>query len=390
MAKNFSKSGITTGNTVKAGHVTQSIDAFTGVEAYDLTLSGSLFLTGSFIISGSGTLLTSGDTGSFITNSQTGSFIINSQTGSFITNSQTSSMTVLSSSFATTSSFISSTYISSSAAASGFGSGGGGSTIDTGSLGSTTITGSLTVSGSNTFTNIGPFSQTGTSTFSGSIQTLDQAFHLSASNLLIANGFISQSGTNTFAGIGKNIFGANIDLDVVRAYQIGGQSIAQWAGSGAIKIAETHAYPIQIGRSSLSQIELKGAVTASSTFSSSAGFIASTFTGDGAALTNLQRPISNSVSTNFTASNLNSGFYFRAGGNVTCSIQSGSLITCTPGNEYEIFQTSSAGYVLFLTGSGVTLNSKSNKIKLAGQFSAATLKKISSDPDIWDLIGDLG
>jgi len=106
--------------------------------------------TGSFVInSQTGSFLTGNDTGSFVTNSQTGSFVINSQTGSFITNSQTSSMTVLSSSFATTSSFISSTFISSSAAASGFGSGGGGgSTIDTGSLGSTTITGSLTISGS--------------------------------------------------------------------------------------------------------------------------------------------------------------------------------------------------------------------------------------------------
>ena len=47
MAKSLSKTGITTGNTVKAGHVTQSIDAFTGVEAYDLTLSGSLVVTGS-------------------------------------------------------------------------------------------------------------------------------------------------------------------------------------------------------------------------------------------------------------------------------------------------------------------------------------------------------
>jgi len=110
--------------------------------------------------------------------------------------------------------------------------------------------------------------------------------------------------------------------------------------------------------------------------------------GDPGLKTDLQRPISNSVSTHFTASNLNSGFYFRAGGNVTCSIQSGSLVTCTPGNEYEIFQTSSAGYVLFETGSGVTLNSKNGNLKLAGQFSAATLKYVGEDE--WDLIGDLG
>ena len=119
-----------------------------------------------------------------------------------------------------------------------------------------------------------------------------------------------------------------------------------------------------------------------------ANVTASTFNGDGSALTNLQRPISNSVATSFTASNSNSGYYFRAGGNVTCSIQSSSLVSCNIGNEFEIFQTSSAGYVLFLTGSGVTLNSKGGNIKLAGQFSAATLKKVGNNE--WDLIGDLG
>jgi hypothetical protein len=47
MANTFSKSGITTGNTVEAWHVTQSIDAFSGVEAYDVILSGSFNMTGS-------------------------------------------------------------------------------------------------------------------------------------------------------------------------------------------------------------------------------------------------------------------------------------------------------------------------------------------------------
>ena len=43
--------------------------------------------------------------------------------------------------------------------------------------------------------------------------------------------------------------------------------------------------------------------------------------------------------------------------------------------------------MLFLTGSGVTLNSKSGNLTLTGQFSAATLKKV--DNNEWDLIGDL-
>jgi len=47
MALTLSKTGITTGQTIEVGHVTQSIDAFTKVTAYDITLSGSLTLTGS-------------------------------------------------------------------------------------------------------------------------------------------------------------------------------------------------------------------------------------------------------------------------------------------------------------------------------------------------------
>ena len=117
------------------------------------------------------------------------------------------------------------------------------------------------------------------------------------------------------------------------------------------------------------------------------GSFSGSFEGDGSQLTNLQRPISSSVSTDITASNLNAGYYFRAGGNVTCSIQSSSLVSCNVGSEFEFFQTSSAGNLLFLTGSGVTLNSKNGNITLTGQFSAATLKKV--DNDEWDLIGDL-
>jgi len=52
MAKVLSKTGIVTGNEVEAWHVTQSIDAFTGVEAYDITISGSFTLTGSLNLDG--------------------------------------------------------------------------------------------------------------------------------------------------------------------------------------------------------------------------------------------------------------------------------------------------------------------------------------------------
>ena len=47
MANILSQAGIETTNTVEAWHVTQSIDAFTGVEAYDIIVSGSVDITGS-------------------------------------------------------------------------------------------------------------------------------------------------------------------------------------------------------------------------------------------------------------------------------------------------------------------------------------------------------
>ena len=46
MAKNLSLSGIQTGQAIEAKHVTQSIEAFTGAEAYDITVSGSLTVQG--------------------------------------------------------------------------------------------------------------------------------------------------------------------------------------------------------------------------------------------------------------------------------------------------------------------------------------------------------
>ena len=68
MANKLSKTGITTSATAEAWHVTQSIDALTGVEAYNITISGSLNLTGSAVtgsFSGDGSQLTGIDSSSY-------------------------------------------------------------------------------------------------------------------------------------------------------------------------------------------------------------------------------------------------------------------------------------------------------------------------------------
>ena len=130
-----------------------------------------------------------------------------------------------------------------------------------------------------------------------------------------------------------------------------------------------------------------GSVSASGDLGITATASAAYFSGDGSTLTNLQRPITSSA-VHFSASAANAGYYFRTGGNVTCSIGLNATQSIAIGTEYEFFQTASAGYLLFVTQSGVTLNSKDTKKQLAGQFSAATLKKVGTDE--FDLIGDLG
>jgi hypothetical protein len=52
MAKQLSKQDIVTRKVVKPGHVSQSVDAFTGIDAYDIIISGSLTITGSVAING--------------------------------------------------------------------------------------------------------------------------------------------------------------------------------------------------------------------------------------------------------------------------------------------------------------------------------------------------
>jgi hypothetical protein len=100
MALTLSKTNIATGNTIQAPDVSQSIDAFTGAVAYDITLSGSLQLTGSVKSRDgyTGSLFgnaTTATTASFVTLAQTASFVTLAQTASFVTLAQTASFVTL-------------------------------------------------------------------------------------------------------------------------------------------------------------------------------------------------------------------------------------------------------------------------------------------------------
>jgi hypothetical protein len=97
--------------TVESWHVSQSIDAFTGADDYDITISGSLTVIGPTSGSFTGSLL---GTSSWADNAVTASYILNavsssfSSTASYVENAQTASyvLNAVSASFASTSSFL--------------------------------------------------------------------------------------------------------------------------------------------------------------------------------------------------------------------------------------------------------------------------------------------
>tara|TARA_B110000285_G_scaffold231141_1_gene299129 strand:+ start:507 stop:1280 length:774 start_codon:yes stop_codon:yes gene_type:complete len=120
MANTLSKTGITTGDTVKTWHVTQSVDAFTGIEAYDITISGSLTL-------GSGTSMAGTASYAVTSLSSSHASFANTSTSASFANTSTSASYAISASYALN------------------GGGGGGDTFPF--TGSAIISGSLTVIG---------------------------------------------------------------------------------------------------------------------------------------------------------------------------------------------------------------------------------------------------
>jgi hypothetical protein len=102
MAKVLSKSNIANSNIIEAWQVSQSVDAFTGIVDYDITISGSLTVTGSArATSFTGSLLGTASYALRSLNSTSASYAV---TSSYSLNS-TSASYVLSASYASTSSW---------------------------------------------------------------------------------------------------------------------------------------------------------------------------------------------------------------------------------------------------------------------------------------------
>ena len=71
---------------------------------------------------------------------------------------------------------------------------------------------------------------------------------------------------------------------------------------------------------------------------------------------------------------------------ITFTIPPNSSVAVPAGTEIHFVQAGT-GALSVAAGSGVTINSRSADLTLAGQFAVAFLKKVSTD--VWDLNGDL-
>ena len=63
-----------------------------------------------------------------------------------------------------------------------------------------------------------------------------------------------------------------------------------------------------------------------------------------------------------------------------------SSVAFAVGTVVELFQYG-AGQTTVVAGAGVTIRSSGGKLKLTGQYSAASLRKIATDE--WSLVGDI-
>jgi hypothetical protein len=108
---------------------------------------------------------------------------------------------------------------------------------------------------------------------------------------------------------------------------------------------------------------------------------------EGESIIRSQRPmVTHTADFSITSSLDYAGKYHIVGGDLTCSINTGSIVPA--GAEFEFFQTSSANNFLFITGSPhVDLIAKNDNRNLAGRGSGATLKYIGGST--FHLVGDL-
>lgn len=137
---------------------------------------------------------------------------------------------------------------------------------------------------------------------------------------------------------------------------------------------------------SLDSTTIGGSTPAAGTFTTLAATGNTTI--DGTAISKQGMPIVTEAGTTKTFALTDIGAYVRttSGSAVTITVPANSSVAFPTGTEIVVFQAG-AGQVTFAAAGGVTINSKDSNLKITGQYSSATLKKVATDT--WDMIGDL-
>jgi len=443
MAKTFISASISTGNTIEAGHVTQSSDAFTGTEAYDIIISGSLTTTGTNIMSSSASpsitsILTENDSHPFITgvtttgpnfrmnladaNSSGSAYMaLGRQTGAF-------GGTGFTAQYATGSNASEGEIVMS------IGKNGPLGGIEDrfivqsepGPIASNTFSELSLLAGTSTNNRriVQMVVQNGTNDFADVTVGNQDITTGYKKHVLLSHAFNGSSSIAGFASSSLNTgstarnFNANsIPFGIVAggfttAEEIDTVFFVDRGGSFGSTRPVTASLEISRGGS----INMEGSITASSNISSSGDIIgnngsfstsvttpeisgnteitgdlqviniaATNITASGTGLFQAGKPIITHTTSPISSSLANAGKYHIVGGTLTASIVLDS--TCPIGAEYEFFQTSSVGQFLFESASGTTVISKNGSLRLAQQGSSAVLKKVATDT--FHLMGDL-
>jgi hypothetical protein len=268
------------------------------------------------------------------------------------------------------------------------------------------ITGSLNISGSLSIQGIANVSASiaaagSTGGGAGGVGTLQQVMQSgSSTSIAITGSIISASGNLT--ALNLNLFGGGLDIK-----NAGAQSYARfYCESANAHYTEVKAQPHALFSGNpvmllpaynldFAQPLFDANITASGNISASGDIIganisASTITATTVTSTNLggsivgYRPIATHTS-NFNSDDTYDGHHNIVGGNLVMTVTTGSGLT--PGLEWDVFQTSSAGNFTFTPGTSVDIISKDSMKRIAKQGSAATLKYISGQT--FHLVGDL-
>ena len=141
-----------------------------------------------------------------------------------------------------------------------------------------------------------------------------------------------------------------------------------------------------LSATSMDSTPIGGSTPAAATFTTLAATGNTTL--EGTAVAKQGMPIVTEAGTTKTFALTDSGAYVRttSGSAVTITVPANSSVAFPTGTEIVVFQAG-AGQVTFAAAGGVTINSKDSNLKITGQYSSATLKKIATDE--WDMIGDL-